>query len=233
MFQPPSPASSKNSFEPSALLPDLAQANPKPPSGPPMIASAENPDPGPSPENAESSEGNRRRTVRGWFIIMMKKGGQNRTSHQTSSKESPPISVPQARASPSNEKFSMMAAAQRVKVSIPFLSVDRAPMSDDLTQRTVTKSTRTVRPQVRSCGIPFTNVTTYQYNPSQKKAALKPTASSEPPKAPPRTEASPASPTDKTKPEPSGAQHDDKVRVHFGRSEAEAHVDYCSKHRET
>ncbi|KAF8558571.1 WD40 repeat-like protein [Imleria badia] len=63
----------------------------------------------------------------------------------------------------------------------------------------------------------------------QKKAAQKPVALTQPPKATPRSEAGPAIVPDETKVESSGAQDDAEVGVHFVRSEVEVHTNSYSE----
>ena len=82
---------------------------------------------------------------------------------------------------------------------------------------------------------PFINIMTYRA--SQKKAAHKLAASSQPPETTPHSEASPVNVPDKTKAESSGAQNNVKVGVRFVRLEAGAHNNSCSEklgdHRRT
>ncbi|KAF8558573.1 WD40 repeat-like protein [Imleria badia] len=126
--EPPSPLaeSHESPLNPAALPSDSSQAKTHPPPDPPIISSLELPDSESNPVNAESSEGNQRRTIGGWFKTMMKRGSHNRTLQQTPSEESPQVG-------PSNEKRSTITLGKRV-------------------QRTVGRST--VRPQKKAAQIP-------------------------------------------------------------------------------
>jgi hypothetical protein len=79
---------------------------------------------------------------------------------------------------------------------------------------------------VHAC-YPFMNIITYCA--SQKKAAPKPAASSQPPKTTPHSEADPTKVPDETKAEPSGAQSNVEVTVHFVCLVAGAHSDSRSE----
>ena len=62
----------------------------------------------------------------------------------------------------------------------------------------------------------------------QKKAAPKPTASSQPPKATALSKTAPANVLNEPKAEPSGAQNKGEVRVRFVRLAAGTHNNSCS-----
>ena len=68
---------------------------------------------------------------------------------------------------------------------------------------------------------------TITYCSLQKKAAPKPTASSQPPKTTARSEAGPAVVPDETRPEPSGGQNNVEVRFHFVRLATGAYNKSC------
>ena len=116
--------------------------------GPPVTSPVDMPqaDLTPNPDTAEPSERIQRRPFWGWFTTIMKRSNHNRMPYPTRSEESQ-TNTPQTKVTPSNEQPSMMSPAQRVKVSVLFLLLDKAWISDQSAQRTVTKST--IRPQVR------------------------------------------------------------------------------------
>ena len=102
-----------------------------------------------------------------------------------------------------------MAPGKRQAVSVPS-SVDarHGYLTTRLSERFTVVYHRLVHPHY-----PFMSIITYRA--SQKKAAPKPAVPSQPPKTTPHSEAGPINVPDETKPEPSGAQNNVEVRVHF------------------
>ena len=119
------------------LPPDSSEVNLDPPSGPPVTSSVEIPeaDPEPNPDNTQTSEGMQRRSFGGWFRRMMKRNHSR--SHQIPSEDFAQTGAPQAKPPPSNQKASIITPGQRIRVSLPCLSVSRAQISDHLAQQAV------------------------------------------------------------------------------------------------
>ena len=82
MLEPPSPLT-ENPLESSVLPPDSSEAKPHVPPNPPVIPSVEKSDSKPNPDNAESPEGNQRRTIVAWFRTVTKRVSHSQVAEQT------------------------------------------------------------------------------------------------------------------------------------------------------
>ena len=221
-LEPPSPESCANSSS-------LVQHPPAPGSspaklhfspGPPMIPSVEMPDPKPTSDNPAST-GDSHRTIGEWMRTVMTKRSRGRTPRQMRP-EAPPLSgIPsQTKATSPGERPSTMSPGKRQPVSVPF--------STDTEHEFLTAwlSGRLEGPLLENRHVHvsylFTNIIAYCA--SQKKAALKPTASSRPPKTTPHSGVGPADVPDETKTEHSGAQNNGEVRFDFVRFAAGIHT---------
>jgi hypothetical protein len=158
---------------------------------------------------------------------VMTKRSQNRTALPTPSEAAPQSGIPsQTKATPANEKPSTMSPGRRQKVSAPFkFSIDTGHryLTTWLSGRLegLLSNDRLVH-----ASYPFMIITYYS---SQKKTAAKPTATGQPPKTTPHTEAGPTPVPDETTAEPSGAQNNVEARVCFVRFAAGTHNASCSQ----
>jgi hypothetical protein len=182
-------------------------------------------DPKTTSVNPASPEGNRR-TIGDWFRTVMTKRSHKRTPRRTPSNASPQSGVPsQTEAKPPNEKPSTMSPGRRQKVSVLF------PLIQGHGYLTTRLSGRLEGPLLNDrlvhASYPFINIITYRV--PQKKAALKPALTSQPPKTTQHSEAGPANVPDETKAEPSGTHNNVEVRVHVVRLAAGTHDNPCSE----
>ena len=229
-LQPPSPESHESPLEtgPPAQGPSTTEPHSSP--GPPMIPPVEMPDP--KSDNPASSERNRQ-TIGRWFRTMMTKRSHNRAPRRTPSEVPHRSGIPgpsQTKAIPPKEKPSTMAPGKRQAVSVSS-SVDTG--DGCLTARLSGRFTVVCHRLVHA-SYPFMIV--IPYHASQKKAAPKPVASSQPPKTTAQPEAGSSDVANETTAE-SGAQHNEEARVHFMRFATRAHNIYYSEklgdHRRT
>ena len=117
-FEPPSPELHEHALESDGPAPGSPPGKPHSSPGPPITPSVEMPDPNPISDNPVSSEGNRR-TIGEWFRTVMTKRS-NRVPRQPCSEAHPQPGIPaQTKASPSNEKPSIMSPGRRQAVSMP------------------------------------------------------------------------------------------------------------------
>ena len=212
--EPPSPESRENPLESGPPAPGSSPAGQHSSLGQPMTTSVEMPDPKPASDNPASSEWNRGTTGK-WFRTVMTKRSHNRTPRQTPSEAPPQSDIPlQTKATPSNEKPPTMAPGKRQAVSVPS-SVDTR--HEYLTTRLSGRFTVVDQGLVHA-SYPLDN--TIAYHASQKK---------KPPKATRRSEAGPSNVQAEAKAEPSGAQTNVEVRVHFLHFPARVDKNPCSQ----
>ena len=100
------------------------------------MSPVEMPNPKPSADNAESSEGGERQNTGTWFRRILQRGSRNRTRRQKLPEESPDTGASREKAPLPNKTSSTIAPGQRIRVSLP-LSPFLGRVSNQLAQRVV------------------------------------------------------------------------------------------------